>query len=315
MKNYLSPVVVAYTLGLAVLIAAPAFVYPLLVSKVLCFALFASAFNLLLGYTGLLSFGHAAFFGTASYITAYGLKIWALPTLLAILLGALAAALLGWVIGTLAIRRRGIYFSMITLALAQMVFFIYLQAPFTGGEDGLRGVPRGSVLGVDLNNDTSMYYLVVMIFCSAFWLLHRATNSPFGDVLRAIRENETRAISLGYDVAKYKLLAFILSAAISGLAGASKAVVFGVASLSDVNWHTSGEVILMTLLGGSGTVMGPAIGAAFLVELQTQLADKVGSLVTLITGVIFIFCVMVFRSGIVGGLETAFARFRSKSTR
>ena len=291
---------IAYLAGLGLLLLAPMFVYPILVMKVLCFALFACAFNLLLGYTGLLSFGHAVFLGTAGYVTGHALKVWELPKLLGLLAGTGAAALLGWVIGSLAIRRQGIYFAMVTLALAQMVFFFFLQAPFTGGEDGLQGVPRGTLFGFDLANDMNLYYLVVAIFASSFWLIQRTIHSPFGQILTAIRENEPRAISLGYDVARYKLLAFVLSAGLSGLAGATKTLVFKFATLTDAHWHTSGEVVLMTLLGGMGTVFGPLVGATVIVTLQNELADKVGSLVTVIMGAIFVICVLAFRRGIVG---------------
>ncbi len=284
-------------LGLAV----PYFVYPVLVMKVLCFALFACAFNLLLGYTGLLSFGHAAFFGSAGYVAGYAIKVWGFPPELGLLLATLTSAVLGWVIGGLAIRSAGIYFAMITLAMAQMMYFLFLQAPFTGGEDGLQDVPRGHLLGmIDLADDLNLYYFVLFIFICAFWLIHRAINSPFGQILKAIRENEPRAISLGYDVAKYKLLAFVLSAGMAGLAGATKTLVFRFATLTDAHWHTSGEVVLMTLLGGMGTVFGPVVGAATIVTLQNELADKVGSLVTVIMGVIFVVCVLAFRRGIVG---------------
>jgi len=293
-------VTIAYLVGLGLLLLAPMFIYPILVMKVLCFALFACAFNLLLGYTGLLSFGHAVFLGTAAYVTGHALKVWQLPTLLGLLAGTLAAAALGWAIGSLAIRRQGIYFAMVTLALAQMVFFFFLQAPFTGGEDGLQGVPRGSLFGLDLANDINLYYLVVTIFAGSFWLIQRTIHSPFGQILKAIRENEARTISLGYDVAKYKLLAFVLSAGLAGLAGATKTVVFKFATLTDAHWHTSGEVVLMTLLGGMGTVFGPVVGATVIVTLQNELADKVGSLVTVIMGAIFVICVLAFRRGIVG---------------
>jgi branched-chain amino acid transport system permease protein len=293
-------VTIAYLVGLGLLLLAPMFIYPILVMKVLCFALFACAFNLLLGYTGLLSFGHAVFLGTAAYVTGHALKVWELPTLLGLAVGTLAAAALGWAIGSLAIRRQGIYFAMVTLALAQMVFFFFLQAPFTGGEDGLQGVPRGTLFGFDLANDINLYYLVVAIFAGSFWLIQRTIHSPFGQILKAIRENEPRAISLGYDVAKYKLLAFVLSAGLAGLAGATKTLVFKFATLTDAHWHTSGEVVLMTLLGGMGTVFGPVVGATVIVTLQNELADKVGSLVTVIMGAIFVICVLAFRRGIVG---------------
>ncbi|HNM41477.1 MAG TPA: branched-chain amino acid ABC transporter permease [Giesbergeria sp.] len=292
---------IAYLGLLAFALVAPFFIYPVLVMKILCFSLFACAFNLLLGYTGLLSFGHAVFFGSAAYVAGHALKIWQLPPLVGILTGTLAAVVLGWAIGSLAIRRQGIYFAMITLALAQMVYFIFLQAPFTGGEDGLQGVPRGSLFGVlDLADDMNLYYVVLAIFVGAFWLIQRTIHSPFGQILKAIRENEPRAISLGYDVARYKLLAFVLSAGLAGLAGATKALVFKFATLTDAHWHTSGEVVLMTLVGGMGTVFGPLVGATVIVTLQNELADKVGSLVTVIMGAIFVACVLAFRRGIVG---------------
>jgi len=298
-----------YGLLLALGIAAPAVVYPVLVMKVLCFALFACAFNLLIGYTGLLSFGHAAFLGTAGYVAGYAIKVWGFPPELGLLAGTLASAALGWVFGILAIRRAGIYFAMITLALAQMMYFFFLQAPFTGGEDGLQGVPRGKLLGfIDLADDIKLYYVVLAIFVFAFWLIHRTIHSPFGQVLKAIRENEARAISLGYDVAKYKLLAFVLSAGLAGLAGATKMLVFRFATLTDAHWHTSGEVVLMTLLGGMGTVFGPVVGAATIVTLQNELADKVGSLVTVIMGSIFVICVLAFRRGIVGELVALYRK-------
>ncbi|MCK6375883.1 branched-chain amino acid ABC transporter permease [Zoogloea sp.] len=297
-----------YLALLALLLIAPALVYPVLIMKVLCFAVFACAFNLLLGYTGLLSFGHAAFLGGAAYLTAHALKVWALPTLAGLALGTLGAAALGWVMGSLAIRRQGIYFAMSTLALAQLVFFLLLKSEFTGGEDGLQGVPRGSVLGFDLSSDTHLYYLVLAVAAGAFWLIHRTIHSPFGQILKAIRENEARAVSLGYDVDRYKLLAFVLSAAVSGLAGALKTLVFSFATLSDAHWHTSGEVVLMTLLGGVGTVFGPVAGAAVIVTLQNELADKVGSLVTVIMGFIFAACVLAFRRGLVGEAIALFRR-------
>jgi len=292
-----------YGILLVLMLVAPTVVYPVLVMKILCFALFACAFNLLLGYTGLLSFGHAVFLGTAGYVAGHSIKVWGFPPELGLIFATLAAAALGWVIGSLAIRRSGIYFAMITLALAQMMYFVFLQAPFTGGEDGLQGVPRGKLLGfIDLADDLNLYYFVLSIFVFGFWLIHRTIHSPFGQVLKAIRENETRAISLGYDVAKYKLLAFVLSAGLAGLAGATKTLVFRFATLTDAHWHTSGEVVLMTLLGGMGTVFGPVVGAATIVTLQNELADKVGSLVTVIMGAIFVICVLAFRRGIVGEL-------------
>ncbi|MDO8788160.1 MAG: branched-chain amino acid ABC transporter permease [Sulfuritalea sp.] len=307
-------VTIAYLAGLGLLLLAPNFIYPILVMKVLCFALFACAFNLLLGYTGLLSFGHAVFLGSAAYVTGHALKVWELPTLVGLLAGTVAAAALGWVIGSLAIRRQGIYFAMVTLALAQMVFFFFLQAPFTGGEDGLQGVPRGTLFGLDLANDINLYYLVAAIFSASFWLIQRTIHSPFGQILKAIRENEPRAISLGYDVAKYKLLAFVLSAGLAGLAGATKTLVFKFATLTDAHWHTSGEVVLMTLLGGMGTVFGPLVGATIIVTLQNELADKVGSLVTVIMGAIFVICVLAFRRGIVGESLALYKRMIGQKT-
>ena len=283
-------------------IAAPTVFYPVLLMKILCFAIFASAFNLLLGYTGLLSFGHAAFFGGAAYVAGYLIKDMALPPLVAILGGTLAAAFMGGLVGLLAIRRQGIYFAMITLAMAQMVYFVCLQLPQTGGEDGLQGVPRGSIVGLDLNNDLTLYYVILIFFIAVFALIYRTIHSPFGQILKAIRENEPRAISLGYDVARYKLLAFVLSSGLAGLAGALKVLVFKFATLTDAHWHTSGEVVLMTILGGIGTVFGPAVGATIIVTLESQLADKAGSLVTVIMGFIFVLCVLMFRKGIVGEL-------------
>lgn len=290
-----------YGLLLLLGLVAPALAYPILVMKVLCFALFACAFNLLTGFTGLLSFGHAAFLGTAGYVAGHAIKIWQFPPEWGLLLGTLAAAALGWLFGVLAIRRAGIYFAMITLALAQMVFFFYLQAPFTGGEDGLQGVPRGKLFGiVPLAEDWAMYYFVAAVFVFGFWLIRRIIGSPFGQVLKAIRENEARALSLGYEVDRYKLLAFVLSAAIAGLAGSTKTLVLGFATLTDVHWATSGEVVLMTLVGGVGTVVGPVIGALVIVVLQNELADKAGPWVTVIMGTIFVACVLAFRRGIVG---------------
>ena len=301
--------ILGYGTLLALMLLAPAVVYPVLVMKILCFALFACAFNLLIGYTGLLSFGHAVFLGTAGYVAGHSIKVWGFPPEIGLIFAALAAAALGWVIGSLAIRRSGIYFAMITLALAQMMYFFFLQAPFTGGEDGLQDVPRGKLLGIiDLADDFNLYYFVLAIFIFAFWLIHRTIHSPFGQVLKAIRENEARAISLGYDVAKYKLLAFVLSAGLAGLAGATKTLVFRFATLTDAHWHTSGEVVLMTLLGGMGTVFGPVVGAATIVTLQNELADKVGSLVTVIMGAIFVVCVLAFRRGIVGELAALYKR-------
>ncbi len=287
-------------------LVAPFAVYPIFLMKALCFALFACAFNLLLGFVGLLSFGHAVFFGSAAYITGYTAKVWGWQPELAILAGAVVAALLGVVFGWLAIRRTGIYFAMITLALAQMVYFFILQAPFTGGEDGLQAIPRGRLFGiVDLSQMLSMYYFTLVVFVFGFLVIYRTVHSPFGQVVKAIRENEARAISLGYKVDQYKLLAFVLSAALSGLAGATKAVVFQFASLTDVHWHTSGEVVLMTLLGGMGTIFGPVVGAFVVVSLQNYLA-QFGGWVTVITGAIFVACVLLFRRGIVGELARLF---------
>ncbi len=285
------------------LLAPVAGIYPTFLMKCWCFALFACAFNLLLGYTGLLSFGHAAFLSVAAYVTGHAIRSWGFGPEWGILAGTLSAGALGYVFGSLAIRRAGIYFAMITLALAQMLYFVWLQMKFTGGEDGLQGVPRGALFGViDLSNNTNLYYLVFVIFLAGFSLIHRVIHSPFGQVLQAIRENEPRAISLGYDVDRYKLVVFVLSAALSGLAGATKTLVFQLASLTDAHWHMSGEVVLMTLLGGLGTVFGPVVGAFVIIGLQNQLADKVGSWVQVIMGLIFVICVLIFRRGIVGEL-------------
>ena len=283
-------------------------IYPVFLMKALCFALFACAFNLLLGFGGLLSFGHAMFLGTAGYVCAYAAKAWGFPTEFAILLGTAAAAALGAVVGALAIRRQGIYFAMITLAIAQMMFFFYLQTPFTHGEDGIQSVPRGRLFGMlDLSNTLTLYYVVLAIFLAAFLLIYRVIHSPFGQVLKAIRENEPRAISLGYDADRYKLLAFILSATLAGLAGATKAIVFQLASLTDVHWTMSGEVVLMVLLGGMGTIFGPVVGAFVIIALENYLAPY-GQWVTIITGAIFVVCVLAFRRGIVGELSAWRAR-------
>jgi len=284
----------------AVGLAAPFCVYPVFAMNVLCLALFASAFNLLLGYSGLLSFGHAAFLGAAGYVTLETIRRWGLPVELAILVGTVVAALLGVLFGVLAIRRSGIYFAMITLGFAQVVYFLVLQMPWTGGEDGLQGVARGKLLGiVSLQGNLAMYYFVYAVFLAGFWIIHRTIHSPFGHVLRAIRENEPRAISLGYDVDRYKLLAFVISAALSGLAGSMKALVFQSATLTDVHWHRSGAVVLMTLLGGLGTPMGPSVGALLVTALENYLASY-GSWVAVLTGCVFIICVLAFRRGIVG---------------
>ncbi|HYG69130.1 MAG TPA: branched-chain amino acid ABC transporter permease [Anaeromyxobacteraceae bacterium] len=281
-------------------IVAPYLVYPVFAMNVLCLALFASAFNLLLGYGGLLSFGHAAFLGSAAYVTGWTARTWGFPTELAVLAGTAVATILGFVFGALAIRRSGIYFAMITLGFAQMIYFLVVQLPWTGGEDGLQGIPRGRALGiVPLDRGDTMYYFVFAAFLAGFWLVHRTIHSPFGHVLRAIRENEPRALSLGYDVNRYKLLVFVLSAGLSGLAGSLKALVLQFASLSDVHWHRSGEVVLMTLLGGMGTVLGPSVGALVVVTLENQLAD-VGAWVTVITGAVFVISVISFRRGVVG---------------
>jgi branched-chain amino acid transport system permease protein len=286
--------------------------YPVFVMKLLCFAIFASAFNLLLGFTGLLSFGHAAFFGSAAYVTGWLIKTHSVTPEVGLVAGALAAGVIGLVVGAIAIRRQGIYFAMITLAMAQMVYFALLQSPFTGGEDGLQGVPRGALLGVlSLDSDTTLYYVVVAIFVACFLAISRIVHSPFGQVLKMIRENEPRAISLGYRVDQYKLLAFVLSASLAGLAGSLKTLIMGFATLSDVHWSMSGEVILMTLLGGVGTFFGPVLGAGMVISLQDMLADKVGSWVTVIIGAIFVLCVMAFRKGVVGEIQ-AFMERRSK---
>ena len=307
---------IVYLVSILILIALPAVgAYPIFLMKVLCYALFASAFNLLLAYTGLLSFGHAAFIGTAGYATGHALKIWGLTTLQGVLFGTAMAAILGCVIGALAIRRSGIYFAMITLALAQMLYFFFLQAPFTGGEDGLHGIPRGTLFGLDLNKDINLYYVVLGIFVIGYAIIRRTVYSPFGQVLKAIRENEPRMVSLGYDTDHFKLLAFVISATLAGLAGATKSLVFVSASLSDATWHMSGMVILMTLIGGMGTLTGPIVGAIIIVALENKVGEfgrfmtsltgidwfrTLGESVTIVIGLIFITCVMAFRRGIVG---------------
>jgi branched-chain amino acid transport system permease protein len=295
--------------GMVVLfLLAPFFIYPIFLMNVLCFAIFACAFNLLIGYAGLLSFGHAAFLGSAGYITGHAAKVWGLPPELSILAGTMAAACLGLFFGLLAIRRQGIYFAMITLALAQMVYFFCLQAPFTGGEDGIQAIPRGAMFGLlDLQNMTTLYFVVLAIFLASFLLIYRIIHSPFGEVLKAIRENETRAVSLGYKPNHYKLIVFVLSAALSGLSGGTKAIVFQLATLTDVHWTMSGEVVLMTLLGGLGTVFGPVAGALIIVALQNYLAP-LGAWVTVVQGLIFIVCVLTFRRGIIGELLFFFKR-------
>lgn len=319
---------VIYLLLLVALIVAP-FVgaYPVFVMKLMCFALFASAFNLLLGYTGLLSFGHAAFLGGSAYVAGHAMKVWGLTPELGLITGTVTGALLGWLFGVLAIRRQGIYFAMITLALAQMVFFVALQAKFTGGEDGLQGVPRGKLFGlIDLQSDLTMYYVTLVIVVAAFLLIVRTIHSPFGQVLKGIKENEPRALSLGYDVSRFKLLAFVISAALSGLAGSLKTLVLGFATLSDVHWSASGQVILMTLVGGLGTLSGPLVGSAVVVLLENKIGEfghllaqittvdwfnTLGESVTMVTGLIFVVCVLAFRRGIMGEIIAFIERRRS----
>jgi branched-chain amino acid transport system permease protein len=321
---------VLYVVLVAIVAVLPLFgAYPVFVMKVMCYALFACAFNLLIGFTGLLSFGHAAFLGGAAYAAGHALKVWGFPTELGLLVGVVAGAVLGLVMGMLAIRRSGIYFSMITLALAQMLYFFFLQAGFTGGEDGLQSVPRGKLLGlVDLQSDITLYYVVLAIFIVSFLLIFRTVHSPFGQVLKAIRENEARATSLGYDTARFKLLAFVLSAALAGLAGATKTLVLGFATLSDAHWSTSGLVILMVLMGGMGTMLGPILGAFVVVALENKVGDigmffgrvtgiewfnGLGEAVTIVIGLIFVVCVMSFRRGIVGELNAWWAHRRLQS--
>jgi len=318
---------VLYGLLLLGLIAAPFLgAYPVFVMKLMCFALFASAFNLLLGFTGLLSFGHAAFLGGSAYVAGEAMKVWGLTPELGLIAGTLTGAALGWIFGVLAIRRQGIYFAMITLALAQMMFFVALQAKFTGGEDGLQGVPRGKLFGlVDLQNDLTMYYVALVIVVAAFLLIVRTIHSPFGQVLKGIKENEPRALSLGYDVARFKLLAFVISAALSGLAGSLKTLVLGFATLSDVHWTASGQVILMTLVGGLGTLSGPLVGSAVVVLLENKIGEfghllasltsvewfgTLGESVTMVTGLIFVICVLAFRRGIMGEIIAFVSRRR-----
>ena len=299
----MSRTAIAFLVLLAAGLVAPFVGSPIFLMKVLCFALFASAFNLLIGYTGLLSFGHAMFFGFAAYVSGHAAKVWGLTPELAILAGTLSAAGIGAVTGWLAVRRQGIYFAMVTLALAQMVYFICVQAPFTYAEDGIQSIPRGKLFGVlDLSGDRTMYYLVFAVFMLGLLGIYRIIHSPFGQVLKSIRENEPRALSLGYDVDRYKLVAFILSAALAGLAGATKSLAFGLATLTDVSWQMSGEVVLMTLLGGMGTIFGPALGAAVIVTMQNYLSGM-GSMVTVIMGATFVACVLLFRRGIVGEIE------------
>lgn len=303
--------------------------YPIFIMKIMCYALFACAFNLLLAYTGLLSFGHAAFLGGAAYATGHSLAVWGFPTLLGLLFGTGVAAILGLVMGALAIRRSGIYFAMITLAMAQMIFFYFLQAPFTHGEDGLQGIPRGSIFGIDLSNDLNLYYLVLIIFAFGFMVCWRTVNSPFGQVLKALRENEDRAVSLGYDVARFKLLVFVISATLAGLAGATKSLVFVSATLADASWHMSGMVILMTLIGGMGTLLGPVLGAFIVVTLENKVGELgrflmdatgiewfrvLGESVTIVIGLIFAICVLAFRRGLVGEWQALLGRRSSPRT-
>jgi branched-chain amino acid transport system permease protein len=296
---------VALLILIALVVASPYFLYPVFVMKVLCFALFACAFNLLVGYVGLLSFGHAAFFGMGAYITAWTAKNWALTPGLAILLGGLVGAAFGIAIGWLAIRRLGIYFSMVTLALSQMVYFFCLEAPFTGGEDGIQQVPRGKLFGIfSLADDMAMYWVVAATFLVGFLFLHRIVHSPFGQVMKAIRENEPRATSLGYRTNDYKLIAFVLSTFLAGIAGGAKSIVFGIATLTDVHWSMSGEVVLMTLVGGLGTIFGPVVGALVVTAMENYLA-QFGAWVTVIQGVIFVLCVLAFRRGIIGEIGAA----------
>lgn len=302
----------AWFVGVSVVALLPyqSVVYPVLLMKVMCFALFAASFNLLIGFTGLLSFGHAAFFGTAAYVTGHACSRWGLTPEVGIVLGTAVSAALGWIFGMLATRRHGIYFAMITLALAQMVYFVAVQWEVTGGEEGMR-IARGKAFGfIDLQSDTSMFYFVLLIFTFGMLVISRIVHSPFGEAMKSVRDNESRAVSLGLDAARIKLLAFVLSAALSGLAGSTKALVFQLASWSDVHWHTSGEVVVMTLLGGIGTLLGPVVGASIVIGLQNYLAN-IGSWSTIATGLIFMACVLAFRKGVVGELQEAWARRRS----
>lgn len=318
---------IGYGLALVAALIAPFFFYPVFLMKMLCFALFASAFNLVFGYAGLLSFGHAAFFGSAGYIAGHALKEWGVPPEIGLVAGTLAGAAIGWVMGVLAIRRQGIYFTMITMAIAQFIYFLCLQFPFTGGEDGLQGVPRGKMFGfIDISNDLTLYFVVLAIFVAGIALIVRTVHSPFGQVLKAVKENEPRAISLGYDVNKYKLLAFVISAALAGLAGSTKTLMLGFATLSDVHWSLSGLIVLMTLVGGLGTIAGPIVGAFVIVILESKLGDigsflanvttiewfrSLGESVNIVIGVIFIVCVLAFRRGIVGEFMAYFGRKRA----
>lgn len=303
--GFTKPQAIAFLVMVAFVAVSPFFLYPVFLMKILCFALFACAFNLLIGYVGLLSFGHAAYFGMGAYIAGYASKGWGLPPELAIPLGGLVGAALGLPFGWLAIRRAGIYFAMITLALAQMVYFFALQAPFTGGEDGIQAIPRGTLFGMfDLTADMAMYWVTAFVFLAGFLLIHRIVHSPFGQILKAIRDNEPRATSLGYRVEDYKLMAFVLSAGLAGLAGGTKALVFNIATLTDVHWTMSGEVVLMSLVGGLGTVFGPVVGAAVIITMQNYLAEF-GAWVLVIQGAIFIACVLAFRRGVVGEIGNA----------
>lgn len=313
LSRWYRPALGVVVLTLVLVPWAPQMVYPIFVMKLLCMALFACAYSLLLGFGGMMSFGHAAFFGAAAYMTGVTSKLWGLPPEVGLLAGTAAAALLGAIFGALAIHRQGIYLAMVTLALAQMVYFIFLQLPFTGAEDGMQQIPRGTLFGmIDLRNDFAMYYLVLVVTLAALWLIHRVVHSPFGHIVVAIREHEPRARSLGYPVERYKLVLFVLSAALSGLAGSMKALVFQLAALSDVHWHLSGDVVLMALLGGMHTVFGPAVGAAVVVGLQYYL-DAFGGWVTLVTGLIFMVCVLSFRSGIAGAVAALRPRSRDGS--
>jgi branched-chain amino acid transport system permease protein len=297
-----------YGVLLLALIAAPFVGYPIFLMTCLCFALFASAFNLLIGYTGLLSFGHAMFFGFAAYVAGHAAKVWGLTPELAVLAGTLSATFIGILVGWLAVRRQGIYFAMVTLALSQMIYFLCVQAPFTYAEDGIQSIPRGKLFGlIDLASDRTMYYFVLAAFLAGFALIHRTIHSPFGQVLKSIRENEPRALSLGYDVDRYKLVAFVISATLAGLAGATKSLALGLATLTDVSWQMSGEVVLMTLLGGMGTILGPALGASVIITMQNYLSD-LGSWVTIIMGATFVVCVLLFRRGIIGEIEHRLAK-------
>lgn len=300
-------------LGLAALILAPMFVYPMLIVKLLCFAIFASAFNLMLGYTGLLSFGHAMFFGSAGYALGVTMKFLNWTPELGILAGVLVATLIGFLAGSIAIRRQGIYFAMITLAISQLIYFVAMQMDWTGRDDGFHGIPRGKLFGLfSLESDIALYAFVAVCFVLALYTIHRIINSPFGQVLTAIRDNEARAISLGYDVDRYKVLAFTLSAALSGLAGALKALALSYESLNDLHWALSGEVVMMCILGGLGTLSGPVAGAFFVILLQNFLADKVGEWLSVIIGVVFLTCILAFRKGLTGEISAWAERRRAQ---